>query len=102
MSIGLAFYSARKEYNVVREMPAGEGFADMVFLPKYNVVKPPMIIELKWDRDAETAISQIKEKKYPESLGEYKGEVILIGISYEKDGPDAKKHHCTIERIEME
>ena len=102
VSIGLAFYSARKEYNVVREMPAGEGFADMVFLPKYNVVKPPMIIELKWDRDAETAISQIKEKKYPESLGEYKGEVILIGISYEKDGPDAKKHHCTIERIEME
>lgn len=102
VSIGLAFYSARKEYNVVREMPAGEGFADMVFLPKYNVVKPPMIIELKWDRDAESAISQIKEKKYPESLGEYKGEVILIGISYEKDGPDAKKHYCTIERIEME
>ena len=101
VSIGLAFYSARKEYNVVREMPAGEGFADMVFLPKYNVTKLPMIIELKWDKEAETAISQIKEKKYLESLGDYKGEVILVGISYEKDGPDAKKHHCIIENIEL-
>ena len=98
VSIGLAFYSARKEYEVVREMPAGEGFADMVFVPKYNCTKPPMIIELKWDQTAETAISQIKNKHYPECLGDYRGEVLLVGVSYEKDGPEAKKHRCVIEK----
>lgn len=32
-AIGLAYYSARKDYKMMRELPARRGFADIVFLP---------------------------------------------------------------------
>jgi hypothetical protein len=99
--ITLAYYTARKDYTIIRELPSGYGFADMVFVPKPGVDKPAMIIELKWNKKAETAIDQIKENKYIKSLDGYKGEVLLVGISYEKDGTDAKKHKCVIERVEQ-
>jgi hypothetical protein len=99
--ITLAYYSARKEYSIIREMPAGYGFADMVFVPKRGVDKPAMIVELKWYEKSETAIDQIKEKKYIKALNGYKGEVVLVGISYEKNGEDSKKHRCIIERTEI-
>jgi hypothetical protein len=96
--ISLAYYTARKEYTIIRELPTGYGFADMVFVPKPGVAKPAMIVELKWNKKAETAITQIKEKQYIKSLENYKGEVVLVGISYEKKGED-KKHTCIIEHI---
>jgi hypothetical protein len=98
--ITLAYYTARKDYTIIRELPGGYGFADMVFVPKPGVDKPAMIVELKWDKEVETAINQIKNKKYIKALDGYKGEVLLVGISYEKDGKDAKKHRCVIERVE--
>jgi hypothetical protein len=98
--ITLAYYTARKEYVIIREMPSGYGFADMVFVPKPGVDKPAMIVELKWYAKCETAIDQIKQKKYIQALDGYKGEVVLVGISYEKNGADAKKHRCVIERVE--
>jgi hypothetical protein len=97
--ITLAYYTARKEYTIIRELPTGLGFADMVFVPKPGVDKPAMIVELKWNKKCETAINQIKEKKYIKALDGYKGEVVLVGISYEKKGED-KKHSCVIERVE--
>jgi hypothetical protein len=99
--ITLAYYTARKDYTIIRELPSGYGFADMVFVPKPGVDKPAMIVELKWDKEVETAIDQIKKKKYIKSLDGYKGEVLLVGISYEKDGTDAKRHICVIERVEQ-
>ncbi len=54
-----------------------------------------IVVELKWDRSAKAAISQIKEKQYPESLEQYWGEVLLVGINYDKK---TKKHLCVIER----
>jgi hypothetical protein len=72
----------------------------MVFVPKPGVTKPAMIVELKWNKKAETAITQIKEQKYIKSLEGYKGEVVLVGISYEKKGDD-KKHRCVIERVKQ-
>jgi hypothetical protein len=99
--ITLAYYTARKDYMIIRELPSGRGFADMVFVPKHGVDKPAMIVELKWDKKVETAIDQIKNKKYIKSLDGYKGEVLLVGISYEKDGKDAKRHKCVIERVEQ-
>jgi hypothetical protein len=98
--ITLAYYTARKDYTIIRELPSGYGFADMVFVPKPGVDKPAMIVELKWDKEVETAINQIKNKKYIKSLDGYRGEVLLVGVSYEKDGKDAKKHRCVIERVE--
>ena len=96
--IALAYYSACKDYILIREMPAGNGFSDMVFLPKRASLKPALILELKWDKTAEGAISQIKNKKYISALKEYKGNILLVGINYEKK---SKKHQCRIEKFEM-
>ena len=54
-----------------------------------------MIVELKYNRSAEGAIAQIKEKKYVESLKEYQGNLLLVGINYDKE---SKKHTCVIEK----
>ncbi len=95
--IALAYYSACRDYTLVRELPAGNGFADMVFLPKRTSLNPAMVLELKWDKTAEGAISQIKSKRYVSALKEYKGNVLLVGINYEKK---SKKHQCRIEKLE--
>lgn len=97
--IMLAYYSAAKDYTVIRELPTGEGFADMVFIPKRSAKVPTMIIELKWDKSAEGAISQIKEKGYVDALKEYKGNLLLVGINYDKK---TRVHQCKIEKYEME
>ncbi len=96
--IALAYYSACKDYTLIREMPTGSGFADMVFLPKRSSLNPALILELKWDKTARGAISQIKNKKYVSALQEYKGNILLVGISYEKK---SKKHQCRIEKYEI-
>lgn len=71
--ISLAYYNAVNEYNIIRELPTGYGFADMVFLPRKNSDKPAMVVELKWNQSALGAISQIKEKHYVQALSEYQG-----------------------------
>lgn len=96
--VQLAYYTAVRSYTLIREMPAGNGFADMVFLPKRASDKPALIVELKWDKAAESAIRQIKEKRYPSALSDYKGAVLLVGINYDKKSRD---HACRIERIEI-
>ena len=96
--IALAYYSACRDYILIREMPTGNGFADMVFLPKRTSLNPALILELKWDKAAEGAISQIKNKRYVSALKEYKGDILLVGINYEKKN---KKHQCRIEKYEI-
>lgn len=98
-AIGLAYYSARKDYKIIREMPAGKGFADMVFLPLPHTDKPALVIELKYDKTAETAIQQIKDRRYAQALDGYSGEIVLVGINYDKENKD-KPHSCVIERAE--
>ena len=71
--------------------------ADVCFIPrKIHLDKPAVVMELKWDRTAEGAIKQIKEKQYVNALKEYQGNLLLVGINYEKD---TKKHTCVIEQI---
>ena len=84
-------------FKPVREMPTGRGFADIVLLPKpeYIASYPALIIELKWNKDAITAINQIKEKNYPEAVKKYTGNIMLVGINYDKK---TKKHSCIIEK----
>ncbi len=93
--ISLAYYSAKAYYNIYRELPSGKGFADVVFIPKKQVNKPPMIIELKYDKSSNSAIEQIKDKQYFSSLEEYKGNILLIGINYDTR---SKKYSCEIEK----
>ena len=94
--ISLAYYTARDEYFLIRELPAGKGFADIVFLPRKHSNKPAIVVELKWDASAEGAIAQMKQKQYGEALQDYSGEVLLVGINYNKKD---KHHQCMIEKM---
>lgn len=92
-TLSLAYYTARDYYTIIREMPSGKGYADIIFIPKKD--KPAMIIELKWNQDANCAINQIKDKKYMYGLEHYVDNLLLVGISYDKQ---SKKHECIIEK----
>ena len=90
--------STTDTYNVIRELPTGKGVADLIYLPKKGVNKPALLIELKYDKSAQTAITQIKEKNYLQFFKDYKGEVLLVGINYSKD---TKTHQCIIEKAQI-
>lgn len=93
----IAYLSAMKYYfKPIRELPTGRGFSDFVFIPKeeYRVDYPALVVELKWNKSAHTALQQIKDKKYPESLLQYTGNILLVGINYDKK---SKAHECVIE-----
>ena len=95
----IAYLSSMQYYfKPVREMPLGRGFADFVFIPKHRYADyyPALVVELKWNKSAETALEQIKEKRYAESLQNYAGEILLVGINYDKK---TKEHSCKIEKI---
>ena len=97
--IKLAYYTYRDHYLQFEELPAGKGFADIVYLPKYNSDWPALVIELKWNQSAEGAIEQILDRKYPEALKNYDGDILLAGITYDKDAPiGSRKHSCRIIR----
>ena len=93
----IAYFYAREQYNIIQELPSGEGFADIVFIPKPFIdanAYPPMMVELKWNKTADAAIAQIKNKKYPDALSGYDN-ILLVGINYDKD---SKEHECVIEK----
>jgi len=96
-TISLALYTARNFYTVVRELPTGKGFADMVYIPRKKFFdKPALVVELKWDKSADGAIEQIKRKEYCKSLEEFQGNILLVGINYDKT---TKEHECVIEEF---
>lgn len=96
--LAIAYLSTMQYYfKPVRELPAGRGFADFVFIPKpaYAEEYPALLVELKWNKSAKAAIQQIKEKKYPSVLTQYTGDILLVGINYDKK---SKVHKCIIEK----
>ena len=98
----LAYLSAMQYYfKPIRELPTGRGFADFVFIPKpeYSASYPAMVVELKWNKDSATALQQIKDKQYPESILNYTGDILLVGINYDKG---TKEHQCMIEKYEKD
>ena len=96
--ISVLCFFAENQYKVIREFPKGKGFADIVLLPKKRITGPAMVIELKFKKEVKAAIDQIHENNYPNSLKDFYGELILVGISYNKK----KAHECVIERFERE
>ncbi|MBQ9394968.1 MAG: PD-(D/E)XK nuclease domain-containing protein [Proteobacteria bacterium] len=96
--ISVLCFFAENQYKVIREFPTGKGFADIVLLPKKRIPVPAIVIELKFKKEVKTAIDQIHENHYPDSLKDFYGELILVGISYNKK----KAHECVIERFERE
>ena len=94
-TVNLAFYFARVYYTMSRELPSGKGFADICMIPrKTHLDKPAVVIELKWDKSAAGALNQIKEKNYGSALKDYQGNLLLVGINYDRV---TKKHECVIE-----
>ena len=94
--LSLAYIWARNEYIIHREYATGKGYADLVLIPRRNVSKPALVIELKFNHSADTAIDQIKRKAYPSKIAEYTGDILLVGINYDKE---TKQHTCKIERL---
>lgn len=96
----IAYLGAMEYYfKPVRELPAGRGFADFVFIPKpeYTADYPALVVELKWNKSAGTALQQIYDKEYPQSLVEYTGNILLVAINYDKK---SKTHQCIIEEYQ--
>ena len=101
-TITIAYLGAMQYYfKPVRELPTGLGFADFVFIPKpeHKNTYPALVVELKWNKNATTALQQIKNKRYPESILNYTGEILLVGINYDKT---SKEHQCRIEKYEKD
>ena len=94
-AIGLAYFYANLKYTVIKELPTGKGYADLALIP-YVPNIPAMIIELKNNKSAESAINQIKEKKYDDLLEHYRGNLLFVGINYDEK---TKEHQCKIEEL---
>jgi hypothetical protein len=91
--LSLAFYYAKNDYIFHRELPTGKGFADIALIPRKGVNKPAILLELKFNQSADSALEQILRKEYKGKVAQYDGNVILVGISYDKQ---TKKHECRI------
>ena len=94
--LSLAYYYAKNDYIVHRELASGKGFADLVLIPRKNVDKPALVLELKYNKDADSAIAQIHRQQYPKKVAEYMGDILLVGISYDRE---LKTHTCLIEHL---
>ena len=93
--LSIAYYYAKGDYVVHRELASGKGFADLVMILRKNVDSPAIVVELKYNKDADAAIDQIRRKQYPAKLDQYEGNLLLVGVNYDKE---TKKHSCKIEK----
>ena len=95
--LSIAYYSARKDYILHRELATGKGFADLVFIPRIGRTLPALIIELKKGHSAEEAVQQIKDNNYLHKVSEHSSDVIFVGINYD----EKKGHTCIIEKCKI-
>ncbi|MBR6121887.1 MAG: AAA family ATPase [Prevotella sp.] len=95
--LSIAYYYARNDYVMHRELASGKGFADIVLIPRKNVESPAIVVELKFRQDADTAIDQIKRKQYPAKVAEHTADLLLVGINYDRE---SKQHTCHIEKYD--
>jgi hypothetical protein len=93
--IRFAYISCVDEFLRIEELPSGIGYADVVYLPKKGSAMPVMVVELKWNKSAEGAISQIKNRNYPQVLEGLGSDILLVGVNYDEK---SKKHTCVIEK----
>ena len=97
--LSIAYYYARNDYVMHRELASGKGFADIVLIPRKNVETPAIVVELKFRQDVDAAIDQIKRRQYPAKVAQYTDNLLLVGINYDRD---TKQHTCHIERYQSE
>ena len=95
-AVKFAYIICIDRYLKVEELPSGKGLTDVVYIPKWNTALPALVVELKWNESANSAITQIKDRNYPAVLQDYVGKIILVGINYNEK---TNEHTCKIERI---
>ena len=101
--VQLAYYAAQGYYTDIKELDTGKGYADLVYLPSPHFAdKPVLLIELKYGKGTDAAMDQVRKKEYLARLGHYKGNILVVGINYDKDvpstNPSHKHHTCRIEK----
>lgn len=81
--LSIAYLGAMKYYfKPIRELPAGRGFAGLVFLPRKEYPElPALLVELKWNQSVNAAISQIKDRKHMAALEQHTGEILLVEVN---------------------
>ena len=94
--LSIAYFYARNDYVIHRELASGKGYADLVLIPRKNVDSPAIILELKYNRDADAAIDQILRRQYPAKVAPYANHLLLVGINYDRD---TKTHTCRITQL---
>ena len=95
--VKLVYYTYRDHYVQMEELPGGEGYADIVYIPRQDSSWPALVIELKWNMEAEGAIAQILKKNYPDVIKGLGCPILLVGIGYDKNAhAGGKKHTCRI------
>ncbi len=95
-AVKFAYIICMEYYLKIEELPSGRGYADIVYIPKTDSSLPALVIELKWEKTANAAIDQIKDRNYHSVLEDYFGEIVLVGLNYNsKTG----EHTCVIEKI---
>lgn len=94
-AIQVGYFAYKDYYMKCEELASGRGYADMVYVPKKGMDIPALIVELKWNDSAGGAIRQIKDKEYVNTVEGFGGDVLLVGISYDKDSGE---YQCKIEK----
>ena len=95
--VQISYYNCKQYYNIKKEDTSTLGRADLTFIP-YDNTHMPIIVELKVNSTPSEAIEQIKSREYYNSLGDYHGDVLLLGISY---NVLTLKHDSKIEIIKL-
>lgn len=92
----MAYLSSVDYYEKFQELSSGKGYVDILFLPRRASEKPALIVELKWNKSARSAVAQIKAGNYAQFLKKVgiRDKILLVGVNYStKTG----KHTCVIE-----
>ena len=63
--LSIAYYYARNEYIMHRELPTGKGFADIVFIPRRHINKPTIVIELKYNKNSALPLHKLSQSNIP-------------------------------------
>jgi hypothetical protein len=100
--IQLAYYAAQGYYTDIQELDTGKGYADLAYIPSPHFSeKPVLLIELKYGKDTDAAMDLVRKRNYLDKFIHYKGNILVIGINYDKDipntDPNLKHHTCVIE-----
>ena len=94
-AIRFAYFYANTRYTIISELPAGKGYADVVFVP-YIPNVPATIVELKRNQSTGAALNQIETKRYFDVMDKYQGDLLLVAVNYDEK---TNEHKCEIKRF---